>query len=255
MTVTFRAASSAWENGATGLTADEVVTIPASSASGDMMLLLAAWKDFGITAQVAGWTELIEIADGSVGTGNGAGSMKVGCWYKEHTGSESNPTLDFSTTTGLVGEACMITFQRSLGAWSTPVFVSAAWPSSSSQTVNASSTVDVPSGGAIVCVLGVRDDGTFTSGVDAIEDSGSPNIAWNGATQKPTTDASTTTGNDMSSSLMYRLVTTGASAATLTHTNSLAAVETGMAIWVVLGDVTLQDRPPVSRLYPQILSH
>src|SRR5512139_1160555 len=105
MAVGFRAAG-AWENGATGLTADEVVAVPAAQVTGDMMVLVGCWKDYAITAQVSGWTELFELADGTTGTGNGSGSMKVGVWYKEATSdAESDPTLDFSTTTGLLGEA------------------------------------------------------------------------------------------------------------------------------------------------------
>ena len=256
MTVTFRAVGS-WENGATGLTADEVVSIPVGSTTGDMMLLLASWKDFAITAQVSGWTELLEVADGTVATGNGLGSMKVGCWYKEHTGSESDPTLDFSTATGLLGEATIISFQRSLGAWSTPVAVAAPWPLQTGPALVSlgGGTLTIPSGGAVLALMGVRDDGSFSS-VSITENSGSA-ITWTAVTaHQPATDASTTTGNDMSCGAWYRLVTTGSTNKTIDLTTTLAASETGEIMVVVLGDeAAAAPRTPFTNRYPQLLAH
>lgn len=238
MAVGFRAAGS-WENGATGLTADEVLAVPAAQVTGDLILVLAAWKDFAITAQVSGYTEITEFADGSVATGNGTGSMKVGAWYKEATSdTEADPTLDFSTTTGLVGEGTILVFSKDASeTWDTPTFVTAAWPASSSQVVSASSTIDVPSGGAVVSVFGVRDDSAsiIVSGAnpDPLTETG---ITFNGNwVESPATHASTTTGNDMAAEAGYRLVTTGASGVTLKWSATISASETGSVLWIVLG--------------------
>ena len=74
------------------------------------------------------------------------------------------PTLDFSTTTGLVGEAVVIVFSGTLGAWETPSFAAGEWLLSAGPgTEAANSTIDVPSGGAVVLLIGIRDDSaTFT---------------------------------------------------------------------------------------------
>ena len=239
MTVSFRAVGT-WENGATGLTADEVLAVPAAQLTGDMMLAIGCWKDFAITAQIAGWTELIENADGAVATGNGAGSMKIGVWYKQAASdTESDPTLDFSTTTGLLGEGVIIVFSKSLSFWDTPIALAAAWPSSAGpQTVNAGSTVTVPSGGVVIAIAAIRDDSaTFTRATTSIADSGGL-VTWNGNyAEQPATHASTTTGNDMACDAGYRLVTTGAAGVTLQQSiSALTAAETGNLVWVVLGD-------------------
>lgn len=249
MAVAFRGVGT-WENGATGLTADEVLAVPAAQVTGDMVIVLAAWKDFAITAQVSGYTEITQFADGSVATGNGLGSMKVGAWYKIATSdTESNPTLDFSTTTGLLGEAVIIVFSKSLANWETPSFVTAAhsW-NTSSTTTSASSTVDVGSGSAVIGLAAVRDDsGTFTRPTTAIDDSAGA-ITWNGNyVESPATHASTTTGNDMAADAGYRLVTTGANGVTLRQTcTALSAAETGSLLWIVINDTNAvaADDPP-----------
>ena len=239
MTVSFRAAGS-WENGATGLTADEVLSVPAAQVTGDMMLAIGCWKDFAITAQISGWTELIEQADGTTGTGNGLGSMKIGVWYKIATSdTEADPTLDFSTTTGLLGEGTIVVFSKSEANWLTPVALQAAWTSSGGPaTISAGSTTTIPSGGAVIGIAAIRDDSaTFTRGNSDIDDAGGL-VTWNGNyTEQPATHASTTTGNDMAADAGYRLVTTGASGVTLRQSiQALSAAETGNLVWVVLGD-------------------
>lgn len=246
MTVTFRGVGS-WENGATGLTADEVLAMPAAQTTGDMVLVVGCWKDFSITAQVSGYTELAQVADGAVSTGNGAGSMKIGVWYKEATADpESDPTLDFSTTTNLLGEGTIIVFQKSLALWETPTFVQSGW-SGSGGSNDATSTTDVPSGGAVIGITAIRDDSaTFTRATTALSDSLGA-ITWNGDyVEAPATHASTTTGNDMACDMGYRLVTTGVAGVTLRQSiTALSASETGHMVWVVLGDTNTAAFSPI----------
>ena len=243
MAVTLRAAGT-WENGTTGLTADEVVAVPAAQVIGDMMLLIGCWKDYAITAVVSGWTELGEVtAGGTTGTGNGTGTMKVGIWYKVATGDpEADPTLDFSTTTGLLGEAVIVVFQKAAGeSWATPVAVEGlinTWGTGGGST-SASATVTVPSGGCVVGVAAIRDNtATFTRASTAIDDAAAA-VTWNGNyVESPATHADTTTGNDMACDAGYRLVTTGAAGVTLRQSGTLSATETGTAVWIVLNDET-----------------
>lgn len=198
------------------------------------MFLLASWKDFSITAQVSGWTEVTEFADGSVSQGNGTGSMKVGCWYKDYGASESNPTLDFSASPNIAA-ACIIVFQKNaFEAWLPPSFVTAAlsWTTSST-TTSASSTVTVPDGSVVINICGFRDDSaTCTRGNDGVD--ATSGVTWNGNyVESPATHHSTTTGNDMAADLGYRLVTTGGSSITLRATGTISAAETGASLWVV----------------------
>jgi hypothetical protein len=223
-------------------TADGTVAIPASAASGDRMFVFAAWKDFSVTATIADWTEVTEYADGTVAQGNGTGSMKVGCWYKDHDGSESNPTLDFSAAPN-IGAAVMVVMQKGSGeTWGTPSFATAphTWGTSSTTTSATSGTVDVPDSGVVMCIVSQRDDGavTFTRGTNGVDVASG--ITWNGNyVENPATHFSTTTNNDMAADVGYRLVTTGAAGATLRATGTLGAAETGSILWVVQGATTL----------------
>jgi hypothetical protein len=238
-------------------------SISGSEAVGDRLVCFAAWKDFAITAtcrdeiSAVAWTEITEFADGSVSTGNGTGSMKVGAWYFDWDGvNTGGPEIVFSTGTGLIAHGASLTFRKGGSeTWDTPTFVTAAWPSSASQTINASSTVDVPSGGVVINILGIRDDtSTFSHSVDPLSDSGP---TWNGTSVRaPAAFSSTTLGNDDAADIQYRLVTTGAAGVTLDMAATISAAETGASLWVVLGvTAAAAERVPKYQPMTQLLAH
>jgi hypothetical protein len=213
-----------------------------TAAAGDRLYLWAAWKDYAITAALTGggpggWTKVTEFADGTVTQGDGTGSMKVACWYRDWQSGDTDPTIDFSSDPSIAGGAWSLWSKGSTETWASPMFVTAAWPSQTSGTVSASSTIDVASGSAVICGIAIADDSaTFTRPATAIADSGG-STTWNGNyVESPATHGSTTTGNDMAVDLGYRLVTTGAGRVTLqTTVTALSAAETGAVLWVVQG--------------------
>ena len=102
------------------LTANGAVTIPGGGAAGDRMYLFSTWKAFGTTADVSGWTEVTEFAGGSVAPAANVGSTKVGCWYKDHSGSESNPTITFSVAP-VPAATVIVIFRKDAGeSWDAP---------------------------------------------------------------------------------------------------------------------------------------
>lgn len=232
MTVSFRVVGT-WAE----LTADGTVAIPATPQAGDRMYLFARWKDFSITATVANWTELAEFADGSTSAGNGTGSVKVGCWYRDWQSGDPNPTIDFSASPDNASVVVIVMQKAAEDVWTTPLFVTAAMTNwtTSSQIVSASSTVAVPSDSVVMGLIGVRDDtATMTRPTTGIDDSAGA-ITWNGDyVESPATHHSTTTGFDGAADLGYRLVSIGATAA-LRMTGTISAAETGAALWVVQG--------------------
>lgn len=232
------------------LTADGAVAIPATPQAGDRMYLFARWKDFSITAQVTspvGWTKLTEFADGSTSTGNGTGSVKVACWYRDWQSGDTNPTVDFSANPTNASVVIMVMSKAGGDVWLTPLAVTAAMTNwtTTSQIVSASSTVAVPSGGVVMGLIGIRDDtATMTRPTSGIDDSTSA-ITWNGNyVESPASHHSTTTGDDGAADLGYRLVTTGATA-TLRMTGTLSAAETGAGLWVVQGSATADPKAPI----------
>lgn len=225
------------------LTADGSVAIPATPQAGDRMYLFARWKDFSITATVANWTELVEFADGAVGSGNGTGSVKVGCWYRDWQSGDTDPTIDFSASPSNASVVIIVMAKDAADSWLTPVAVTAAMTNwtNTSQTVSASSTANVLGDGVVMGLIGIRDDtAVMTRPTNGIDDAGGL-VTWNGNyVEAPATHHSTTTGDDGAADLGYRLVTTGASGVTLHMTGTISATETGAALWVVQGvQVTL----------------
>lgn len=234
MAISFVDVSTVWQGTASGTSLS--VTIPAGASSGHRMYVLAAWKAFGTTASITDWTEVTEFADGSVASGANVGSVKVGCWYKDHDGSESNPSITFSVSV-TVAAACMLVFSKGGGdSWSTPLFATAAIALATNWTATASSNLDIPSGSLVLPLVGFRDDSaTMTRGADAgVDDDGSPAMTWAADyVESPATHFSSTVGDDLSADTGYRLVTTGANGVTLISTGTLSANETGAALWVV----------------------
>jgi len=231
------------------LIADGSVAIPATPQAGDRMYLFARWKDFAITAQItspSGWTKLSEFTDGAVSSGNGTGSVKVACWYRNWQTGDTDPTIDFSASPTNASAVIIVMAKAAADAWLTPTAVTAAMTSwtTSSQSVSASSTVNVLGGGVVMGLIGIRDDSaTMTRPTSGIDDSAAA-VTWNGDyVEAPATHHSTTTGDDGAADLGYRLVTAGATA-TLRMTGTISAAETGAALWVVQGvevNLTIQD--------------
>lgn len=220
------------------LTADGTVAIPATPQAGDRMYLFARWKDFSITATVANWTELTEFADGAAASGNGTGSVKVGCWYRDWQPGDSDPTIDFSASPTNASVVIIVMQKGADDVWLTPVARTAAMTTwtTTSQSVSASATVAVPSDSVVMGLIGIRDDtAVMTRPANGIDDAGGL-ITWNGNhVESPATHHSTTTGDDGAADLGYRLVTTGATGVTLRMTGTISAAETGAALWVVQG--------------------
>jgi hypothetical protein len=233
MSVSFRAVGT-WAE----LTADGTVAIPATPQAGDRMYLYARWKDFSVTATVTNWTELVEFADGSSTSGNGTGSVKVACWYRDWQPGDSDPTIDFSANPNNASAVIIVVAKDADDVWLTPVAVTAAMTNwtTSSQSVAASSTTTVLGGGVVMGLIGIRDDtATMTRPTNGIDDSGGL-VTWNGNyVEAPATHHSTTTGDDGAADLGYRLVSAGALGVTLRMTGTISAAETGTALWVVQG--------------------
>lgn len=237
------------------LTADGTVAIPATPQAGDRMYLVGRWKDFSITATVANWTELVEFADGAVSSGNGTGSVKVGCWYRDWQSGDTDPTIDFSSSPTNASVVIIVMAKGASDAWATPVARTAAMSNwtTSSQTVSASASVAVPGSGVVMGLIGIRDDtATMTRPTSGIDDSAGA-ITWNGDyVESPATHHSTTTGDDGAADLGYRLVSEGATA-TLRMTGTISAAETGSALWVVQG-VNIVVTPSPAALVMSLLA-
>jgi hypothetical protein len=223
------------------------------------MFCIATWKDFAITAtcadevSAAAWTEIDESADGSVGTGNGAGSMKVGIWYFDWNGTDTGgPLITWSTGTNLLAGTAVLTFRKGgSDTWDAPTFTNGN-QSGSTISVTGAANLNYAAGDLLVAILGIRDDGTFTSfSADAT------GITWAAAfAQAPATNGSTTLGNDLSAASGYRIASSGTSSAAPTMSGTLAATETGRGTFLrQTVTTTAAERVPKYQPMTQLLAH
>lgn len=212
------------------------VTLPAGGAAGDRYYVWAMWKPFSSVATLtAGWTKLVEFADGSVAQGVGIGSMKIACWYRNWVSGITAPTITWSSAPN-PGVFLHHLWTPGVGAtFDTPTVVTAAWPSQISGTVNASSAVSVQNSSVVMCGMGFpASTATMTRPTNAID--ASPAVTWTGNyVEAPASHATTTSGNDAAADTGHRFVTTGNASTTLSASTTLAAAKTGSALWVVQG--------------------
>jgi hypothetical protein len=252
--ISLKASQGAW----TTVSGAPSLSLSGSPVSGDRYYAFILWKNkdaiITTTSSSAAWTNVVTFTDGAVVSGNGTGSVTVSVWYKDWVSGDPttvswnvrNLTDTGNLTFGVGGTTWQLWQKDGSETWDTPTGVSAAWPSSSNQTISSSSSAVVPNSSVVMGVLGVADDSaTFTRSATSI---GGTGITFNGDyVEAPATHLTTTTGNDMAADLGHRFVTTGATAA-LTQTATLSAAETGSAAWAVQG--VSGGAPPASFVPP-----
>src|SRR5262245_49240171 len=170
--------------------------IPASTAAGDMMLLLVGGKPYNAGVSVSGWTQLSTFSDGTTAAGNDLGSMFVTAWYKQHSGSESNPTITAgSPAWNVVGGLIMVFQKGGSDSWSTPVMVGGGDASSGTGfSVTAGSNPGVTAGDFLISWLAAMSDACTPCSTHLVATQTGSTFS---NTHDPTTDPETMTGGDM----------------------------------------------------------
>ena len=220
MAISFVGAN-AWVSGTGNITP----TIHASAATGDMMLCRIGTKPYnGTNTMPAGWVSLGTFADGTVGAGNGVGSMKVEVFWKEHDGSEANPLV--TNATNNVSGAGITVYRKGAGeSWVTPV--GDGGPDTTvdaSKSMTVQSHVSVVSGDWVDFFLAVRDNTTMT-----VPDITQAGVTFAAVVEAPAAALTTTSGGDMAADGGYREATSGTSSAAAVITGTLSTNETGSA--------------------------
>lgn len=208
------------------------VGIPASAAAGDMMLLLVSGKPYNATISAStGWTFLNDYTNGTVGAGVDVGSMEVSVWYKEHDGSESNPTLTEGSTTWNVLGAVIVVWQKGAGdTWDTPAIAGGGDASAGTGfSVTTEANPGITTGDVVTTFGGFRSDAATPLSVHLTQTA-------TGVTFTNThvlTDPETTTGGDMGM-CVNRATVSGTATAAPVISGTLAASHTGSAMLVRL---------------------
>ena len=218
----------------TNTMAGVAIPIGAGASAGDMMICIGACKAFSVTTSINnGWTKIgTEFHDSSnTAAGVDVGSMSVSAFYKEHTGSESNPTVAHSASPSCSGFLIMV-FQKGGGeTWNTPVFVGGGDNSAGtgySTTCNADPGVTTGDAIAHWSAWGTDAATPCSTHITASQ----TGITFT-ETEDPATDPETTTGGDMGM-CVKRATVSGTSSAAPVLAGTIAASIVGSSGFVRL---------------------
>lgn len=160
------------------------------------MLLLAGGKAFNASVSVSGWTQLNRYENGTDVPASDGGSMFVTAWWKEHDGSEANPTLTEGATTWNVVGAGIISFSKdTVDTWVTPVMRGGGDASAGTGfSVTTESDPGVQTGDVCVSFAAFNSDGATPCSSHLVATQTGVTFS---NTHSPSTDPETTTGSDM----------------------------------------------------------
>ena len=213
-------------------TANLTPAIPAGATAGDMMICAYGTKPYNDAPTINnGWTSLGSATDGTVAAGVDTGSMQTRIFYKQHTGTESNPTV--TNTTNNVSGAVIIVFQKSTGTWEIAGAGGGDATAGTGFSVTAASNPGITSGDMLVAYAAIRSDAGTQSAI-GITATGATIAAF---TESPATDLATTSGGDMAMSGGYAACTAGTASAAPVYASTLAAAHTGSAFIVRLREI------------------
>lgn len=164
---------------ATGLTASSdtaaayaslTYTLPTGHTTGDLLLCYMALKPYDtVPGTPSGYTALSGGANGTTAMGGGTGSMYAIGFYKEHDGTESNPSSAFSAqySPAMLGMIALESSNGTGGGWT----IDSTSGSDTSDTgtsfsATGDATLALEAGDHIFVFAGGRDNGSDPSSVD-----------------------------------------------------------------------------------------
>lgn len=197
------------------------------------MLLLCGGKPFNSSVSVSGWTQLQTFTDGTTAAGVDTGSMFVTAWYKEHSGSESDPTVTEGGTAWNVVGAGIVVFQKGGGeSWNTPTDTGGGDATAGTDfSVTGAADPEVTAGDFVVSFAAFRSDAATPCSSHLVQTS--TGITYSN-THDPGTDPETTTGGDMGMCVNRASADSGTSSAAPVISATLAASHTGSAQFIRL---------------------
>ena len=145
-------------------------TLPTGHTTGDLLLCYMALKPYNtVPGTPSGYTALSGGANGTTAMGGGTGSMYAIGFYKEHDGTESNPSSAFSAqySTAMLGMIALESSNGTGGGWT----IDSTSGSDTSDTgtsfsATGDATLALEAGDHIFVFAGGRDNGSDPSSVD-----------------------------------------------------------------------------------------
>ncbi len=215
---------------ATSGTGNLTPAIPAGAVAGDMMLCIIGTKPYnGVNTMPTGWLSLGSATDGTVAAGVDTGSMKAEIFWKEHDGSEANPTV--TNASNNVSAARILVYQKDAAAsWVTPVGSGGGdGTAGTGFSITTTASLALEAGDVLPWVMALRSDLPQPTNVS---------VTGTGLTITGTVNGielfSTTAGGDMAMHHSEASVDTGTATTTLTLTATLDSSHTGSVFFARL---------------------
>lgn len=203
------------------------------------MLLLVHWKFDATTDYLetpSGWTSLASSDNGTTTSSNGGGSTRSHVFYKVHSGSESDPSLQWRDNAAQAkapnpGAACIVIFQKGATEnWLTPVATDGEdTDGGTSYSATMVANPGITAGDMCVATTGISDNYVMT--VPTFTATG---VTFATVTEYPANALSSTTGNDIACDACYRLANSGTASAAPVCTNTLGTGEPGNTAFIRL---------------------
>lgn len=189
--------------------ADIAWTLPAGTATNDLLLAFYGGKPFGSNPAAPNAGEYVSvntITNGSTANAAGAGSVRATIWSRTHDGSEGNPTATIAAAYD-PGISAMIALRKSNpGAWiTTSTTAIDATSTSTTYSATGAATLDFNPGDWIVASLVGNDDSSNFSAW-AISIAG---CTLSAVTQRLTGTTTTATGLDGRMNVITAQILTG----------------------------------------------
>jgi len=224
-------------------TANQTFTIPSSPSApqaGDMMLLFYGTKPYNDNPTINnGWASLGSATDGTTAAGNDVGSMQARIFWKQHTGTESNPTVT-NATNNVSGGVIIVFSKASTSVWSTAHGGAGDATAGTGFSATTAAGISFAPNDLVAAFAALRSDAATQSAI-SLAASG---ITFGAFTESPASDLASISGGDIAASGGYAAVTAGTATVTLTYASTLAASHTGSFYAVRLREITAQTLSP-----------
>jgi hypothetical protein len=228
MAIGFRA-TGAW----VATTANQTVTIPAGTVSGDLMVMFYGTKPFNDVPTIdQGWTDGGAATDGTVGAGVDVGSMQARIFWKVHTGTETNPTV--TNASNNVSSVVIVSFSKDPAkSWDLVLSGGGDNTAGTAFSATTAANIDLAVNDWVASFMAIRSDagtpGTFTTTATG--------ITFGTFVSQPTAAFATQSGGDMAARSGYNTVTAGTGTTTITVASTLAAAHTGSMYLIRMREV------------------
>jgi len=206
MAIALRAASSAWQT----TTSNVTVTLP-TYAAGDLGIIFYGTKPYNDAPTIdQSWNSGGSYTSGTNGSSIDGGSMQCRYFWKVLSGSETNPVI--SNSTNSVSAALCYVFQPTSGSqFVTPTDVGGSdTAAGTSISITGGSNLSITTGDVIAASAAFDTDASGDITAHAFSATGS---TFGTVSNTPTTDAATSSGQDMGQTACYAAVNSGPSSA------------------------------------------